>query len=246
MKPKFSSPFTIYPAIDLRNGQVVRLAQGDLTRQTIYSSDPAEVAARWCAAGAAWLHVVNLDGAFDQADTANMQALKAILQTAAAYHVKVQFGGGIRTMTDLGRILQLGVDRAILGTAVVENPDMAAQAIAQFGSDSIGAGLDVRDGKVRVRGWTQGSEITAVKLGTTLYQMGVRTAVFTNIARDGVGSGVDVTASRALAEATNLNVIASGGVASQSDIEQVKAAGLSGVIVGRALYEGHISLQDSL
>jgi phosphoribosylformimino-5-aminoimidazole carboxamide ribotide isomerase len=234
--------FIIYPAIDLRAGHVVRLSQGDPTRQTTYSDDPAEVAARWCAAGASWLHVVNLDGAFGEADGTNIQALKAILQKTKEKNVKVQFGGGVRTVADIGRILQLGVNRVILGTAVAENPEIAAQAVAQFGAERIGAGLDVRDGKVRVRGWTQGSEVTAIELGTLLYEMGVRTAVFTNIARDGVGSGVDVTAARELADVTGLQVIASGGVASQADIDQVKAANLSGVIVGRALYEGQVVL----
>lgn len=238
--------FTIYPAIDLRAGQVVRLAQGDRSRQTTYSSSPAEVAARWCEAGAKWLHVVNLDGAFDESDGKNMQALAVILEKAKAYGVKVQFGGGVRTLADVGRMLQMGVERVILGTVLVEKPDIVAQAVGQFGSDSIGAGLDVREGKVRVHGWTQGSGITAVELGKGLYGMGVRTAVFTNIARDGVGSGVDITATSDLVEATQLNVIASGGVASQEDIDQVKAAGLSGVIVGRALYEGTVTLKDIL
>ena len=234
--------FIVYPAVDLRDGQVVRLAQGDPARQTTYSSDPAQVAARWCAAGARWLHVVNLDGAFDEADGVNREALKMILQKANDVGVKVQFGGGVRTVEDVGRVLDMGVERVILGTAVVENPDMAAQAAALFGAERIGAGLDVRDGKVRVRGWTEGSEVTAVELGTVLYGMGVRTAVFTNIARDGVGRGVDVSAARELADVTKLDVIASGGVASQEDIEAVKAAGLSGVIVGRALYEGQVVL----
>jgi phosphoribosylformimino-5-aminoimidazole carboxamide ribotide isomerase len=238
--------FIVYPAIDLRAGKVVRLAQGDARRQTTYSSSPADVAARWCGAGAKWLHVVNLDGAFDESDGTNMQALEVILEKANTYGVKVQFGGGVRTLTDVGRILQMGVERVVLGTAVVENPEIAALAVAQFGADRIGAGLDVRDGNVRVHGWTKDSEITAVELGKDLYGFGVRTAVFTNIARDGVGSGVDIIATSDLAEATQLNVIASGGVASQDDIDQVKAAGLSGVIVGRALYEGTVTLKDIL
>jgi phosphoribosylformimino-5-aminoimidazole carboxamide ribotide isomerase len=237
-----NATFTIYPAIDLRGGQVVRLAQGDPNRQTTYSSDPAEVAAQWCSAGAAWLHVVNLDGAFGEADRANQQALNAILNVARKNQVKIQFGGGIRNLEELDRVLHLGVDRVILGTAVVENPEIASEAVSQFGQDSIGAGLDVRDGKVRVRGWTEDGQKTAVELGKTLYDYGVRTAVFTNIARDGVGSGVDIAATCNLAAATNLRVIASGGVASQADIDQVKAAGLSGVIVGRALYEGQVVL----
>lgn len=238
--------FTIYPAIDLRGGQVVRLAQGDPERQTTYSSDPDQVAARWCEAGASWLHVVNLDGAFEEADGANQQALAKILDVTNRQGVKVQFGGGVRTVGDIGRFLSMGVARIILGTAVVENPEIAAQAVAQFGSDRIGAGLDVREGLVRVRGWTEGSGVTAVSLGAQLYGLGVRTAVFTNIARDGVGSGVDITSTRKLAEATALNVIASGGVATQADIDKVKAAGLSGVIVGRALYEGTVTLSDVL
>lgn len=234
--------FIVYPAIDLRGGEVVRLAQGDPARQTTYSPDPGEVAARWCGAGASWLHVVNLDGAFDEVDDVNMAALKVILQKAEASGVKVQFGGGVRTIGDVGKVLEMAVDRVILGTAVVENPELAADVVARFGTERIGAGLDVRDGKLRVRGWTEGSEITAAELGMVLYEIGVRTAVFTNIARDGVGQGVDVSAARELADATGLTVIASGGVASQGDIDEVKAAGLAGVIVGRALYEGQVVL----
>ncbi|MFQ5615282.1 MAG: 1-(5-phosphoribosyl)-5-[(5-phosphoribosylamino)methylideneamino]imidazole-4-carboxamide isomerase [Anaerolineales bacterium] len=237
--------FTIYPAIDLRAGKVVRLAQGDPARQTVYGNDPGETARRWRDAGAAWLHIVNLDGAFGDQDSANREALRAILE-AVSPPVKVQLGGGLRTLADIETTLDLGVNRVILGTAAIENPDLVAEAIQKYGADKIGVGIDARDGRVRVRGWVRKTSVAPVSLGKNLRKRGLQTVVFTNIARDGVGSGVDVETTRQLAEATGLSVIASGGVASPDDVRQVRQAGLSGVIIGRALYEGQINLIDLL
>jgi phosphoribosylformimino-5-aminoimidazole carboxamide ribotide isomerase len=235
-----TSPFIIFPAIDLRGGQVVRLKEGDPNRQTHYSPDPAQVARRWIDAGARWIHVVNLDGAFDQPDLANRRALEAILQTAADAGVSVQFGGGLRSLEAIQTALEAGVTRAILGTLVVEQPAILTQALQRWGSQRIGAGLDARAGKVQVRGWQSATTQDALELAHSLRQTGLRWLVFTDIARDGLQTGLNLAATADLARATGLAVIASGGVASQSDIEGARQAGLSGVIVGRALYEGSV------
>jgi phosphoribosylformimino-5-aminoimidazole carboxamide ribotide isomerase len=239
------SNFTIFPAIDLRGGKVVRLKQGDPTRQTTYADDPAAVARRWLDAGARWLHVVNLDGAFGERSTANQRALGAILSEVAE-QAQVQLGGGLRTLAAVENALALGVRRVVLGTVAVENPSLVEQALKRFGPQRIVAGIDARQGRVRIRGWGDDSGVDTLTLGSRLFRQGVRTVVFTDIVRDGVGSGVTVQATRNLADSTGLAVIASGGVATLEDIQRVRQAGLAGVIIGRALYEGQIDLEEAL
>jgi phosphoribosylformimino-5-aminoimidazole carboxamide ribotide isomerase len=234
--------FIIYPAIDLRGGKVVRLAQGDLARQTVYGDDPAAVARRWLDAGAQWLHVVNLDGAIGEAGASNLAAQEQIVATGAW----VQFGGGMRTASDFERVLGMGVARAIVGTAAVENPELVPELIARYGPEQIGGGIDARDGRVRVRGWATDSGVEATALASELRAAGVEIAVFTDVARDGIGTGVNVAATVALAQSSGLRVIASGGVAGADDIRRVREAGLAGVIVGRALYEGTVDLAQIL
>jgi phosphoribosylformimino-5-aminoimidazole carboxamide ribotide isomerase len=240
--------FTVYPAIDLHLGKVVRLAQGDLERQTVYGDDPAAAARRWLEAGASWLHVVNLDGAFENPDQANRSALEAILATAqeTAPECKVQFGGGLRTLAGIVTALEAGVSRVVLGTAAVQSPELVEQALADYGPERIAVGLDARDGVVMVRGWTEDSALEAVDLAGRFASMGLRTVVFTDIARDGVGSGVNVDRTRSLAAETGLEVIASGGVHTLADIRRVQQAGLAGVIIGRSLYEGTVTLAEAL
>jgi phosphoribosylformimino-5-aminoimidazole carboxamide ribotide isomerase len=234
--------FVVYPAIDMRGGKVVRLAQGDLARQTVYGDDPAAVARRWLGEGAQWLHVVNLDGSFGEAGAANAAALERIVATGA----QVQLGGGMRTLADIERALGLGVARAIIGTAAIENPALVREAISRFGPERIGGGIDAREGRVRVRGWLEDTGVDATVLADQLREAGITTIVFTDIARDGVGAGVNVDATKALADATGLQIIASGGVASADDVRRVRAAGLAGVIIGRALYEGQVNLREIL
>jgi phosphoribosylformimino-5-aminoimidazole carboxamide ribotide isomerase len=234
--------FVVYPAIDMRGGKVVRLAQGDLARQTIYGDDPAAVARRWLDQGAQWLHVVNLDGSFGEVGAANAAALERIVATGA----RVQLGGGMRRLADIERALELGVARAIIGTAAVENPALMSEAIERFGPTRVGGGIDARDGRVRVRGWVEDTGVDVTTLADQLRSAGVTTIVFTDIARDGIGAGVNVEATAALAQATGLSIVASGGVASVEDVRRVRAAGLAGVIVGRALYEGQVDLRDIL
>ncbi|MEZ4645144.1 MAG: 1-(5-phosphoribosyl)-5-[(5-phosphoribosylamino)methylideneamino]imidazole-4-carboxamide isomerase [Chloroflexota bacterium] len=236
--------FTIYPAIDLRNGRIVRLQYGDPDKETVFGDDPAAMGQRWLDAGASWLHVVNLDGAFDEAGAANWAALP----TVTALGAKVQFGGGIRTLADVERALDAGVTRVILGTAAIENPDLVAQAIAQFGASKIVVGIDARDGRVKTRGWQTDTAITPAALGQQMQSLGVQTVIYTDISRDGVLTGVNAAATAALAQAAALHVIASGGVATLDDIVRchaLAAQGVVGVITGRAIYDGRINLQEA-
>ncbi|HMN61144.1 MAG TPA: HisA/HisF-related TIM barrel protein, partial [Anaerolinea sp.] len=184
--------FIVFPAIDLRAGQVVRLAEGDPARQTAYSNDPAAAAERWLSEGARWLHVVNLDGAFDQPDAANRAALRAILAVASQAGAKVQFGGGLRSLDAVRVALDLGVERVVLGTLAVERPDLLADAIRQWGVERVAAGLDARDGFVQVRGWQQASPLTALQAAQTLRQAGLHWLVFTDISRDGLQTGLNL------------------------------------------------------
>ncbi len=237
--------FTIYPAIDLRNGRVVRLQYGDLNKQTIFGDDPAVMGQKWLDAGAEWLHVVNLDGAFDEKGMANWVVLPELCRLGA----KVQFGGGIRSLTDVERALAAGVNRVILGTAAVENPDLVAEAVACFGAARVAVGIDVRDGVVKTRGWLRDTAVPPPQLGQQMKERGVETVIYTDISRDGVLTGVDAAATAQLAQETGLNVIASGGVASLDDILCCYALyrqGVAGVIVGRALYEGKIDLAQAV
>ena len=235
--------FTIYPAIDLRHGRVVRLKYGDPNQQTVFGDDPTAAGQRWLDSGATWLHVVNLDGAFDEAGADNWHALPAITQLAA----QVQFGGGIRTLDDVARALDLGATRVILGTAAVENPDIVAQAISRFGRAAIVVGLDARDGIAKTRGWQTDSGVHVHELGQQMAEMGVETVIHTDIGRDGVLTGVNWQASQALAQASGLNVIASGGVADLADIRAcVQAEGVTGVITGRAIYDGRLDLAEAI
>lgn len=234
--------FTIYPAIDLRDGKVVRLKEGDPTRLTSYGDDPAQAAARWLGMGAEWLHVVNLDGAFGETDQANRSALQAILELGA----KVQFGGGLRSLEAIDAALSLGVARVVLGTIAIENPNIIGDALKNFGPEKIAVGIDARDGLVRVRGWKDDSGISAIDLARQMRMLGLRTVIFTDIRRDGLGSGLNIDATRALAEASGLDVIASGGVHTVEDVIAARNANLSGVIIGRALYEETVDLKEVL
>jgi phosphoribosylformimino-5-aminoimidazole carboxamide ribotide isomerase len=237
---QYEAGFIVFPAIDLRGGQVVRLKEGDPNRQTHYSPDPAGTARRWIEAGTRWLHVVNLDGAFDQDDNANRAALQAILGEAGQSGVPVQFGGGLRSVEAIQQVLELGAARAIIGTLAVEQPDVLAEALARWGAERVGVSLDARDGRVQVRGWQRDTPLMAVELAAKLQAMGLRWLVFTDIARDGLQTGLNLPATYSLAQTSGLRVIASGGVSRMEDVLEARAAGLAGAIVGRALYEGAV------
>ena len=238
--------FTIYPAIDLRGGKVVRLKEGDPTRMTAYSDDPAETARRWLSTGAGWLHVVNLDGAFGESDTANRMALRNILEAAREYSAHIQFGGGLRSLDAMESALSLGVERIVLGTIAIENIGVVKDALNRFGAERLAIGIDARDGLVRVRGWKEDGGIAAKELAIQMRTLGIRTVIFTDVSRDGLGSGLNIPATRELADVSGLDVIASGGVHTLRDVVAAREAGLAGAIVGRALYEGTIDLKDAL
>jgi phosphoribosylformimino-5-aminoimidazole carboxamide ribotide isomerase len=240
--------FTIFPAIDLRQGKVVRLTQGDPARQSIYGNEPAAFARRWLEDGAHWLHVVNLDGAFGEGSSENLDALKAIAAEAARAKQpgKVQFGGGIRSLYEAEEAISLGVDRVVLGTAAVENPALLERALRQFGFERIALALDVHEGEVRVRGWQQGICVDPASLGMRFAGLGGKTAIYTDVSRDGMGTGLNVKAAKQLAEQCQLSVIASGGFDNEKDVRRARLSGLDGVIIGKALYQGRVDLKEIL
>jgi phosphoribosylformimino-5-aminoimidazole carboxamide ribotide isomerase len=236
----------IYPAIDLRNGQVVRLKYGDPKQQTVFESDSLKVARRWAEAGAAWLHVVNLDGAFGD-DAGASQKNRSLLKPLCDVGLSVQFGGGVRSMADIEAAMALGVSRVILGTIAMEQPEIVVEAINAFGADHIVVGLDARDGQIKTRGWQVDGGIDSVSIGRRLRSSGVEIVVHTDIGRDGILSGVNAAASIELARETGLKVIASGGVSSIEDVIGLKnQPEIEGVVIGRALYTGAIDLRDLL
>jgi phosphoribosylformimino-5-aminoimidazole carboxamide ribotide isomerase len=238
----------IFPAIDLRRGRCVRLRQGDPAAETVFGDDPAAMARHWAELGAQWLHVVNLDGALgDQGpDALNWQRLAEI---RAAVALPIQFGGGLRTLDDVAWALDLGATRIVLGTAAVQRPELAAAAVQRFGAEAIVAGLDAREGMVATHGWQAASDLHVHDLGRQLRQAGALRAVYTDIARDGMLSGVDAEGSAELARQTGLRVIASGGVRDLADIRRLKALemdGIEGVIVGQAIYTGSLDLRQAI
>lgn len=245
----------VFPAIDMRQGKCVRLTQGEPDRETVYGSDPVAIARRWVAAGAEWLHVVNLDGAFqgtlwddnpDNEPPVNLQRLRDIIATV---DVPIQFGGGVRTLDEIELLFHLGVARVVLGTVAVRQPELVSQAIDQFGPDRIAIGIDARDGLATIHAWQQTSTVTAIELGRQMHQRGVECVIYTDISRDGMLGGVNVSASVSLAAQTGLRVIASGGVASLDDVyalRQVQESGIAGVIIGTALYTGAIDLAQAI
>ncbi len=238
--------FIVYPAIDLRDGKVVRLKEGDPARMTSYSDDPMQTARKWLSMGARWLHVVNLDGAFGESDPSNRVALDSILNVAKEFDAHVQFGGGMRSLEAIENAITLGVSRVVLGTIAIEQPEVVQDALKKFGAEKIAVGIDARDGHVRVRGWKDDSGISATDLALQMRTLGLGTVIFTDVSRDGMGHGLNISATRALADVSGLDVIASGGVHTLDDVMAAKEAGLSGVIVGRALYEGTIDLKEAL
>lgn len=232
----------IYPAIDLRGGKVVRLREGDPKRQTIYSSNPVDTALSWIDQGAEWIHMVNLDGAFD---TAN-QNLR-ILESVARLDVKLQFAGGVRDKNAMRTALDCGASRLMIGTLAVQNPDALIDAVQQFGSDKIGVALDARDGMITTHGWTEQSARTPLELGSWFRGKGVEHALYTDVTRDGMLSGANIEGTIALALETGLQVIASGGVRDLQEIGHLeKSKVVAGVVVGMALYQKKFSLADAL
>ena len=234
----------LFPAIDLKGGQVVRLAEGDMARATIYGDDPAGQAKAFAAAGADHLHVVDLDGAF-AGRAVNADAVTAIVKT---FPGRVQLGGGIRDRAAIDRWLDLGVARIVIGTAALENPDLVRAASRDLPGRIVVA-VDARDGMVATRGWADVSTLPVAELGLRFTDAGVAALLFTDVGRDGLLKGCNIPATTALARAVPIPVIASGGVAGIADIEQLAAHaadGIEGVITGRALYDGRLDLAAAL
>lgn len=232
----------VFPAIDLKAGHVVRLAEGDMDRATVYGDDPAAQAERFAAAGADHLHVVDLDGAFAGASV-NGEAVAAIVRS---FPGRVQLGGGIRTRADVDRWIDLGVARIVIGTAALDDPDLVREAAAAYPSRIVVA-VDARDGMVATRGWADISSVSVADLARRFEDAGVAALLFTDVGRDGLLKGCNVTATAALAAKAGIPVIASGGVAGIDDIHALKGTpGIEGVITGRALYDGRLDLAEAL
>jgi phosphoribosylformimino-5-aminoimidazole carboxamide ribotide isomerase len=230
----------VFPAIDLKAGQVVRLAEGDMDRATIYGDDPAAQAESFRQAGAEWLHVVDLDGAF-AGESVNGAAVASIIKRFSG---KIQLGGGIRNRVSVERWLALGVERVVIGTAALENPDLV-RASAKDNPGRIVVAVDARDGMVATNGWAEVSDVSVIDLACRFEDAGVAALLFTDVGRDGLLKGCNVEATVALARAVSIPVIASGGVTDIADIHALKGHvedGVEGVITGRALYDGRLDL----
>ena len=232
----------LYPAIDLKDGQAVRLFRGDMAQATVFNDDPAGQARAFVAAGAQWLHLVDLNGAF-AGEPVNAAPVEAILR---AVDVPCQLGGGIRDMATIERWLDRGLARVILGTAAVENPDLVREAARAF-PGRIAVGLDARNGRIATKGWAEETTLTATDLARAFEDAGIAAIVYTDIDRDGAMGGPNVAATAALARTVSIPVIASGGVSSLDDLRQLKETGvISGAISGRALYEGALDLGEAM
>ncbi|KPP92107.1 MAG: phosphoribosylformimino-5-aminoimidazole carboxamide ribotide isomerase HisA [Rhodobacteraceae bacterium HLUCCA08] len=232
----------LYPAIDLKDGQAVRLIHGKMDSATAFNDDPAAQARSFAQAGCTWLHLVDLNGAF-AGQPVNGAAVEAIL---AAVDVPAQLGGGIRDMATIERWLDKGLARVILGTVAVENPDLVRQAARAF-PGRVAVGIDARHGKVATKGWATETDVDATELARSFEDAGVAAIIYTDILRDGAMQGPNVEATAALARAVSIPVIASGGVSSLADLSALKATGvISGAISGRALYDGAIDLRQAL
>jgi phosphoribosylformimino-5-aminoimidazole carboxamide ribotide isomerase len=232
----------LLPAIDIRSGHVVRLGQGDAGRQTVYGHDPVAVAETFVAQGTRWIHLVDLDRAFGEGD--NTSVVRSVVD-AVGGRVRIQLGGGLRSIDRLHEALELGVARVVVGTSAAMDPSFVPAAIAAAGAERLAVGVDARDGFVAVRGWTETSTLRAEELVRRVVVEGVETVVYTDVSRDGMLLGPDIAGAVALQEVGAL-VIASGGVSSLDDLRAVCDAGLAGAIVGRALYEGRFGLAHAL
>ncbi|PLS17948.1 1-(5-phosphoribosyl)-5-[(5-phosphoribosylamino)methylideneamino]imidazole-4-carboxamide isomerase [Bacillus sp. M6-12] len=236
--------FAIYPAIDMRGGKCVRLIQGDYNRETIYGDSPFDMAKSFSEQGAAWIHMVDLDGA-KAGQIVNGQF---VIQAAKELSANIQIGGGIRSEKDIANYLENGIERVILGSAAVSDPNFTKEMLKKYGRH-IAIGIDAKDGMVATHGWLNTSETEAVELGKALADAGAETFIVTDIATDGMLSGPNVEGVLRMAEETGRNVIASGGISSLGDLQKLKAyysQGIVGAIVGKALYENRFTLKEAL
>ena len=230
----------IYPAVDIKNGKCVRLKQGNFDNVTIYEQNPVKAAQNWIEQGATYLHIVDLDGA-KQGNSENEKIIADIVKLS---DVPVQTGGGVRSLEDIERKLSKGVSRVILGTIAVKQQELVQKAVQKFGADKIVVGIDAKQGKVAIAGWEEVSNISALELCFTMKKYGVKTIIYTDIAKDGMMSGVNLESTKEMIQKTGMNIIASGGISSMQDLENVQSINASGVIVGKALYQGALHLKD--
>ncbi len=231
----------IYPAIDIKDGQCVRLLRGSFDNVTVYGNDPAEMAKKWQAEGGEFIHVVDLDGAL-KGHGVNAEAIKKICESVS---VPVQTGGGIRTMEDIEAKLACGINRVIIGTKAVSDSEFVRRAVEKYG-DKIVIGIDAKDGMVAIEGWEKTSEWKAVDFAKKMEEIGVRTIVYTDIATDGTLQGPNVQAMKEMADSVDVDIIASGGVGSIEHIKALLPTGVEGVIVGRALYTDSVDLKEAI
>jgi len=232
----------LYPAIDIKDGQCVRLKKGLFDEVTVYSNQPHEIAKSFEADGAGFIHTVDLDGAL-KGRRVNADAIEKIVKSVS---VPVQLGGGIRTLDDIREVLDLGIYRVIIGTKAVENPDFVRQAVEQFGAEHIVVGIDAKDGLVAVEGWEKVSTKTALSMALAMKDIGVGTIVYTDISRDGMLTGPNIEQTKILSDQTGIDIIASGGMSCMEDLDSVFEAGIHGAIMGKALYEKKIILKDAI
>ena len=234
----------VFPAIDLKNGECVRLIKGDFSKKTVYNNSPEEVAYQWEMQGAEFLHVVDLDGAL-AGEPRNLIVIKNILNCV---HIPLELGGGIRSIAAIEKVLEYGVSRVILGSIAVRNKNMITEACRVYG-EKILVGIDAKDGIAAIDGWGVSSNISAIELAKRLADVGAKTIIYTDISRDGTLTGVNIAETVKLAEESGVHIIASGGVSSLDDIKKLKeqeAKGVIGVIIGKALYEGTVSLTEAI
>lgn len=228
----------IFPAIDIRGGNAVRLTQGDYDQEKVYHTDPVAVAKEWEAQGAEYIHIVDLDGA-KSGESANGEAIRRI---AKSVNIPIQVGGGVRSMEDVTRHIQNGVRRVIIGTAAIENPSFVQEAVKRYG-DQIAVSIDARNGYVATDGWTSTSDTKATTLIQQLESFGVQTIVYTDILKDGMMQGPNFEELKEVNESTTIDVIASGGVSTEENVQSLQEMNMYGAIIGKALYEGDISLE---
>jgi len=236
----------IIPAIDLRDGRCVRLVQGRKENTTVYDGDPVSIALAHEAQGARMIHLVDLDGAFSDPNSRNRQVLSEIISNVK---IPLQFGGGLRSLDDIAQVIELGVSRVVIGTLAVETPKMLVQALNFFGAGRLAVGIDARDGQVLTRGWEREGKISALELAKEVAAAGIERIVYTDVARDGMLTGVNVEQTSLIARESGLKVTASGGVSSLADVTRLKAtreSGIDSVIIGKALYERRFTLAEAL
>jgi phosphoribosylformimino-5-aminoimidazole carboxamide ribotide isomerase len=239
-----ASTLTLYPAIDLRRGRCVRLERGAADRETVYEDDPHAVIRRFRGAGVTWVHIVDLDAAFG--DGSNRPLIRDLVRDGG---LRVQTGGGLRSLEDIEEVMTAGASRAVIGTAAVERPDLVREAIQRWGADCIAVGLDARGRRPAVRGWREESSADLFDLGAQLVALGVATLIYTDIDRDGMLGGPNIPMAAELARHTGAEVIVSGGVSEIADITaaaEQTASGIEGIILGKALYEGRIQLPEAI